>query len=629
MTKQVVILAGGKGTRLRERLGDLPKPLIDVCGTPLLERQILLAKRYGFDEVIILVNYRAEYIEKFCADKDNFGLQIQCIDDGEPLGTAGAVLKIFDQLDDEFLLMYGDTMLEVDLNRFYQYHSANGDTAATLFLHPNDHPHDSDLVDVDEYGKVTGFYPYPHKEDRYYPNLVNAALYWIRRDSLLPWRNHNGTLDFGKELFPAMIRAGLSLRGYNSPEYIKDCGTPTRIDKVCADFSSGRIHRSALDKLQMAVFLDRDGTLNREVDHLKTPEQLDLLPGVEQAIRRLNHSDYRVCVVTNQPVIARGECSVDGLRQIHNKLETLLGRSGAFVDRIYYCPHHPDKGYDGEIPELKIDCQCRKPKTGMIDAAVDELNIDRGMSWVVGDTTSDLLAANSAGMRSILVETGYAGLEQKYWVTPDYIVPDLPSAVDFILDGYPRLTKQLESIAESINPGELVFVGGQSRSGKSTFAHALRDVLRRGNKRCHVASTDQWLRSESDRGDGVFDRYDMPALRHFVHALLRQDRPTALHTPGYLKLKRSQVPSVGVLQLQTDDIVIIEGVVALALDEELAGHHRFFIDIDESDRCERVVREYLLRGQDEANAIAVYRDRLLEEVPTIAGTAVSARHFSL
>jgi len=627
--KQLVILAGGKGTRLRERLGDLPKPLIDVCGVPLLERQILLAKRYGFGRVLILVNYRAERIAEFCKNKANWGLEVHCVDDGEPRGTAGAILQILDQLDDEFLVMYGDTMLDVDLDRFYRYHAERDDVAATLFVHPNDHPHDSDLVELDDHGHVSGFHPYPHDDTRYYPNLVNAALYWIRKSAMEPWRDNAGLLDFGKELFPAMIKRGMTLRGYNSPEYIKDCGTPSRIDKVCADFLSGRIQRATLGSQQMAVFVDRDGTMNREVDHLNSPEQLELIPGVENTIRRLNRSEYRVCVVTNQPVIARGECTPESLRQIHNKLETLLGHQGAYVDRIYYCPHHPDKGFAGEVAGLKIDCECRKPKTGMIDAAVAELNIDRTKSWMIGDTTSDMLAGRRAGVRTILVETGYAGLEQKYWVTPDYIVPNLSAAVDFILDAYPRLIARVAPFAQAIEAGSVVFVGGQSRSGKSTFASVLHDALALAGKRCHLVSTDRWLLSEAQRGEGVIARHDMSALETAILLLGQSARPSSLSLPGYRKIERQQVLGVEELQLLPSDVIVIEGVVALHLAGVLDAKHRFVVEIDEAQRRERVVREYVLRGVGEAEAVRLYEARLAEEAPVVNTSAIRATPFSI
>lgn len=624
--KQLVILAGGKGTRLSERLGNLPKPLVDVCGVPLLERQISLAKHYGFERILILVNYRAETIVEFCSSKNNWGLDIKCIDDGEPCGTAGAVLQVLDHLEDEFLLMYGDTMLDVDLQRFYDYHSAVDGIAGTLFLHPNDHPHDSDLVEIDERGYVTGFYPYPHDSVLYYPNLVNAALYWIQKSALEPWRGFSGgILDFGKHLFPEMIKKGFALRGYNSPEYIKDCGTPARIDKVCADFQSGKIERATLNHQQMAVFIDRDGTINREVNHLNSADQLELLPGVENAIRRLNQSEYRVCVVTNQPVIARGECSFESMRQIHNKLETLLGRDGAFVDRIYYCPHHPDKGFHGEVSELKIKCDCRKPNTGMIDTAIAELNIASGRSWMIGDTTADIQTARNAGLKSILVETGYGGLDEKHWVVPDFIVPDLAAGVALILDTYTMLAQNIKLLTQGVQPGDVVFIGGQSRCGKSSCASIMRDVLEDQGLHCHIISTDRWLLSDAERAAGVLGRHDATNLRGAIHSICTtRTKVTQLSLPGYKKSCRKQTPNIQTLDISPDDIVIFEGVVALHFADAVCARHKFFVEIDECIRKQRVIHEYIMRGYPLEDSESVYLERLAEEVPWVAATGSHA-----
>jgi D,D-heptose 1,7-bisphosphate phosphatase len=150
--------------------------------------------------------------------------------------------------------------------------------------------------------------------------------------------------------------------------------------------ANGTIARSSLAVKQRAVFLDRDGTLIVDKDSLRSAEGLELLPGVAQAIHDLNHHGWRTVVVTNQPVIAKGFCDEAELQCMHNKLETLLGIEHAFLDRIYFCPHHPEKGFPGERPELKIDCDCRKPKTGMIQRAVADLNIDLSESWLIGDT---------------------------------------------------------------------------------------------------------------------------------------------------------------------------------------------------------------------------------------------------
>lgn len=629
--KQVVILAGGKGTRLRERLGNLPKPLVDICGTPLLERQVLLAKQYGIARALILVNHAAESIVDYCASKQNWGLDIECIDDGIPRGTAGATLAVFDRLADEFLVMYGDTMLAVDLDRFHAFHAQSPDAAATLLLHPNDHPHDSDLVEIDDADRILGFHPYPHDPSRDYPNLVNAALYWMRKPALAPWRAEKGMLDFAKDLFPAMLGRGITLRGYASPEYIKDIGTPARLDKVCADFRSGKIERARLDHPQAMVFIDRDGTINREVDHLRDPAQLELLSGAAEAIRRLNASEYRCCVVSNQPVIARGECTFEDMRAIHNRLETLLGREGAYVDRIYYCPHHPDRGFPGERVELKIACNCRKPHTGMIDRAARDFNIAREQSWLIGDTSVDIETARRAGLKSILVETGYAGLDYRWWTMPDATVPDLAAAVSFVLDGYPRLLSWCAKIADQIGEGSIVLIGGQARSGKSTFAGVLRDALRARGRCTRILSMDRWLRNDHERGPGVMGRYDIPRLQALVDALCTEaTRPQQVMVAGYHKLKRETVSAVESVPISATDVVVIEGTVALSLSTTgNAATHRFHVEIDEEVRKQRMLTEYGLRGARPAAALDVYLARRTDEFPVIEELAGAARRISL
>ena len=624
--KQAIILAGGKGTRLQERLKGMPKPLIDICGRPLLEHQIQLLKKFNFSNVILLVNYGAEQIEKFCTSKDNWGINIQCIDEGIPRGTAGAVIAAFDLLQDEFLIMYGDTMLEVDLKRFGEFHHSSPDVDATLFVHPNDHPSDSDLVEVNDESWVTAFHPYPRKEGQFFKNLVNAALYCLRRDALEPWLGNSGMLDFGKDIFPDMIRRRKKIRAYNSPEYIKDCGTPGRLDKVVNDYLTGRIKRSGLSLKQQAVFIDRDGVINKEMTHLSSPEQFELLPNVGSAIKRLTDAEYRTVVVTNQPVIARGECTHDVLRQIHNKMEGLLGKGGAYVDRIYYCPHHPDKGYEGEIAELKIDCDCRKPNIGMVERACEELNIDVKNSWIVGDTTVDVLTGDRAGLRSILVETGYAGLDGRHGVVPDFIVPDLRAAASFILEDFPKLMKLCGSEAKQIDEGEFVFIGGLSRSGKTNFANCLRYWLHSNGKRAVVLNIDRWLRDEGNRGEGVMGRYKTDEFGKLLAVISKSLEPFFIDLPVYDKLKRCGITGIGGDEIQPKDIVIVEGTIALLFAEGVEGRksHKWFVEIDENEQIERVLKEYRLRGCSENDARSIFFNRQQDEIPVVLASAERA-----
>lgn len=627
--RQAVILAGGKGTRLEERLNGLPKPLIDVCGVPLLERQILLLNQHGFQEVLVLVNYAADRIARFCDERRNWGLDVKCIDDGEPRGTAGATLAVFDRLADEFLVMYGDTMMNVDLNRFHEFHGRYPEAAATLFVHPNDHPWDSDLVEIDDDAQILAFHGYPHDDAEYHANLVNAALYWVRKAAFEPWQHTEGMLDFAKDLFPEMLQRGLRLQAYNSPEYVKDIGTPTRLDRVCDDFLSGKISGASLHTPQAAVFLDRDGTISREVNHLRSHEEFELLPHVPEAIRRLNRSAFRCCVVTNQPVVARGDCSFEDLRETHNKMETLLGQAGAFLDRIYVCPHHPDKGFEGERPDLKIDCECRKPKTGMIDRASIELNIDRSRSWMVGDQSVDVETARRAGLKSVLLETGYGGLDYRYWAQPDFILEDLRAAVDFILEIFPGLAELGAELVADVGDGAIILIGGQSRCGKSTFASIVREALSAIGKRAHVLAADRWLKNNAERSEGVLGRYDLESLQRLVHAL-ESDRPAELRLPGYQKLERARYEQVETIKLSNEDVVVIEGTVALALttgDKERT--HRIHVEVPEGLRKQRFLREYRLRGADESAAIKLYESRLEDEFPVVERFAEGARQVFL
>jgi histidinol-phosphate phosphatase family protein len=264
-------------------------------------------------------------------------------------------------------------------------------------------------------------------------NLVNAGLYLMRREALNSFAVPHKPLDFGKDLFPELLRRGAKLMGYNSPEFIKDIGTPERYDRVSAQYAAGIIQRSSLTTPQQAVFLDRDGTLVVDKDCLRTEDDLELLPGAGEAIHELNCQGWRAVVVTNQPVIAKGWCSEAGLRVIHNKMEMLLSQQHAFVDRIYYCPHHPDKGFPGERPELKIACRCRKPGIGMIEQAVADLNIDLTQSWLIGDTTTDIQTARNAGLRSILVRSGSGGRDAKHEAQPDFVFDSIREAVQFVV----------------------------------------------------------------------------------------------------------------------------------------------------------------------------------------------------
>lgn len=426
---KLIIIAGGKGTRLG--MDDIPKPMISIGGKPLLEHQIILAKRYGVREIYILSGHLSDVIVEYFGDGKAFGVQITHIIEQRSLGTAGAVKQLQGIINERFLVFYGDILMDFDITKFREF-DALAPAVATIIVHPNNHPYDSDLVEVNGEDTVTAFHSKLRDASRFYRNLVNAAVY-ILGPEVFRYLPDDRSTDFGKDIFPLLLKNGETIRAYNTAEYIKDIGTPERFRSANEDFTSGKVERMSKRHKRPAVFLDRDGTLVKDVHLLHQHEQLELYPFSGRAVKRINDSDYLCFLVTNQPVVARNLCNETGVREIHNKLETLLAEERAYLDDIYFCPHHPDRGFPGENPDFKIDCECRKPKTGMIEKAVMDFNVDLEASWLIGDTTTDLQTGRNAGMRTILLRTGKGGKDGKYDCAPDFTFDHLEGAIDFIL----------------------------------------------------------------------------------------------------------------------------------------------------------------------------------------------------
>lgn len=388
-----VIMAGGKGTRIKEINSEVPKPMIPVLGKPILQYQIEALKSQGVTDIILVVGYLGQTIIDYFENGERFGVNITYVEEETPLGTAGALFFIKDKIKDDFLLICGDLIFDIDVDRFYRAHKNNAGLV-TIFTHPNSHPYDSGIIIADKSGKVLNWL---HKEDErlWYKNRVNAGLHFISPELLNGFQQLQ-KLDLDRDILKPLIeKNGLYI--YDSPEYVKDMGTPDRYFSVIEDLQNGKVKAKNLSHKQKAVFLDRDGTINKYVGFLTDINDFELIEGVAEAVKRINDSGYLAIVVSNQPVIARGEVSFEELEEIHNKMETLFGAEGAYLDAIYFCPHHPHKGYEGERPEFKIECECRKPKAGMLFKAAEDFNIDLSESWMIGDSETDIECGKNAG----------------------------------------------------------------------------------------------------------------------------------------------------------------------------------------------------------------------------------------
>ena len=380
-----------------------------------MEWEIESLAAQGFTDIILTVSYMANEIIEHFGDGSRFGVSIECFIEETPLGNAGALFKLRDKLKEPFLLLNADAVFDINFNRFVEAHKAKGGLV-TLFTHPNSHPYDSGVLIAGEGGSVEQWLTKEDVRPQWYVNRVNAGLHVIDPavldlsgiDAEKVGTEVDGKLikvDLDRQILKPLCGMG-KMFCYDSPEYVKDMGTPDRYQSVCEDFAAGRVQTKNLKHKQKVIFLDRDGTINRYVGFLRNIDEFEMLPGVAEAVKKINASGYLAIVVTNQPVIARGEVTVPELQLIHNKMETLLGAEGAYLDAIYYCPHHPHKGYEGEVPELKVDCDCRKPKPGMLLKAAGDFNIDLTGSWMIGDGENDIKAGQAAGCRTALIGEG-------------------------------------------------------------------------------------------------------------------------------------------------------------------------------------------------------------------------------
>ena len=429
---QIAILAGGFGKRLRNVNLNIPKSMTTIQGKPLLYHQLLECKKYGFDSITMFLHYKSDIIKDYFGDGTNMGLKIEYCLENTPRGTAGAIIDGLKTLDDDFIVLCGDTYFNINLEKFYKYHKKRK-SALTLFTHPNNHPYDSDIIISNNEDEVESIEVYPH-DNKDLPNLVSSGIYAFNKDAVITFNSNLEKIDLSSHLIPFLINKTKKVYSYKSVEYIKDMGTPERLEMVEKDIINRKPESLSDENKRKAIFIDRDGTLIEEKGLVTRISQIKFFPFSAKSLRRINDSGYLCIVVTNQPVIARGDITEDELKYIHNFMEFKLGEDGAYIDDLFYCPHHPDSGYTGEVSHLKIKCDCRKPGIKLIEDSIKKYNISREDSWFIGDQTSDILAGQRSGLSTILLKTGHGGNDQKYSVESTHISQNIFDAVSLILD---------------------------------------------------------------------------------------------------------------------------------------------------------------------------------------------------
>ena len=400
---KTIIMAGGKGTRISSIADDIPKPMISICGKPILEHQIDCLKKNGLTDIIITIGYLGQFITDYFGDGSLFGCSITYYNEKEPLGTGGALYKLYkmENISCDFILLNGDIIFDIDFSRMIDFHRQKK-AWVSLAAHPNNHPFDSAIIMSNSDNQVVGWI---NKEDTrtIYKNQVNAGIHIISPELIENCPQTKEKIDLDRDMLKPMVKTG-RIFSYQTPEYITDMGTPERYAQVTSDIKKGIVSKKNLSTKQKCIFLDRDGTINVFKEFISNPDDFVLIDGVAEAIKKINSFGFLAIVITNQPVIARGELDIKELAIIHMKMETDLGKNGAYIDDLFYCPHHPDKGFPGERLEYKIDCDCRKPKPGMIQKAAEKYNIDLAQSYMVGDDIRDVKAGIASGCIPVLLK---------------------------------------------------------------------------------------------------------------------------------------------------------------------------------------------------------------------------------
>ncbi|MGV8141879.1 MAG: HAD-IIIA family hydrolase [Candidatus Woesearchaeota archaeon] len=622
---KTIIIAGGKGTRLSQLTSDMPKPMINIKSRPLLYHVMHNAQKYGFNDFIFKTGYLSNKIEEFFGDGSEFDCKIEYFIEKEPLGTAGGLNHLKDSKS-IFIILYGDVLLNFNLHKMLDFHLKNN-SQATLAIHHSDHPEDSDVVVVDNESRIKKMIHKPGNKE--HGSITNAALYILNPECFghIP---ESGKFDFGKEILPRIIDSGLRVYGYMSEEYMKDVGTMQRYAEVNDDIEEGKV----FNKVE-AVFLDRDGIINEEVDLLHKIEDFRLIEGVTDAIRTFNDSNIPAIVVTNQPVIARNLCDESDVEKIHEYMKNELRKGGAYLEYVYYCPHHPEKNHPGSNPKYRIECECRKPKTGMLMQAKKKFGLNLKNCFMIGDTTTDIKTGTDAGCRTILIKTRYKGKDNKHDIKPEYEFDTLMDAAEFIKKyNYSALSAILKDVGKKLERKKrvIILIGGCSRTGKTTLS---KDIIDRITSTEHTdkkkisaitISLDNWLIDIDKRpaGSKVYDRFSINEINDSIKRLIEgQDVMIPDYDISSRKRTGHRKFNVG-----ESRIIIIEGVIALDI-EELRKMSDIAIFKDERDkiRIERLNRYFADRNIPLEQREKDIADRELEEIPYIKKTSKYAKYI--
>jgi len=626
------IVAGGFGTRAAGMTaGRIPKALLPIGGVPIIFRQMRVLKREGVNRISVLAGHLGEQLELALApEAESLELALRIIVEPTPLGTAGC-LTALDLDTNEILLVYGDILFDMTLAPLLEFHRRRC-ALLTMVAHPNDHPRTSDLI-VEHDGLVEAILPrgQPRQDD--YRNLVPAGLY-VASPAFFAQIKRGAKADMIYDVLPALVASGAMVAAYNSPEYFRDVGTPARHELAERDLVADGVATLNLSNPRPALFFDCDGVLNDEpgLQGAVIPNDVKLLPGAGTAVRRAREAGRLTVAVTNRPQVAKGFVTFEGLSHILGRLEALLAADGGVLDRIYFCPHHPEAGFPGEVPALKIRCECRKPGTLLLRRAFADLPIDQRRSALIGDSLRDIGAARGVGIWAYGVRTGYACLDRERYdrengvpTVPDLMFDSVSEAVAFEIEYGALAAPVVSAIQAMVDGGSaplLVGVCGRSRAGKTVTAHAITRALTEQGLACLHVRLDDWIVPAADRGltCSVEARNRVDTMPDVVRSLRAGERVSA---PGYDAATRGTSQTV-TYDPAGQSVIVLEGI--------FAGHRTIrslldfvvFAAVPVELQQARFTAFYRWKGFDENAIKKLWRERSVNEWPVVDAQCDSA-----
>ncbi|MEO5705657.1 MAG: HAD-IIIA family hydrolase [Alteraurantiacibacter sp.] len=387
-TAQIAILCGGLGTRLGDLTAATPKPLLPVGGMPFLDHLLLELGRFGYREIVLLACFEAEQVAHFARHSvaaARFGMTLKVSVEPDRAGTGGALWHARDLLADEFIVLNGDTWLDVNFHRLAALR-CDGDTLAAMALRRVDDPARYSLVTFAQ-GMVTCFECGVADQGAGY---INGGVVACSRE-LLTHLPQTGALE--QLVWPQLARSG-QLAGLAVHGFFLDIGVPHSFAEAQRTIPAR--HRRG------AVFFDRDGVLNVDHGHVGSRDRFEWMPGAREAVRLVNEAGLYAFVVTNQAGVAKGFYTEDDVLALHAFMQDDLNRAGAHIDAFRYSPYH----VDGVVPAYARASDCRKPGPGMLTSLMGEWLVDGERSVLIGDNDSDLAAAAAAGIAAIKYSNG-------------------------------------------------------------------------------------------------------------------------------------------------------------------------------------------------------------------------------